>query len=151
MRLRRGLALVILAFVVAVGAQDFPPPLTGALVAYTDAPAEAVFLYDLESGLTRRLSFGTGEHTVWDFSPDGCRVLLTYTEPGQPTSVLSAALDGSDVRNLVDTTTLPEADWDAWEPDWSPDGNLVALTLSRSIPGEDRRESRVARGSGIWR
>ncbi len=135
------LLLALLSF--PTTAQDFPPPLMGPWVAYTDAAADAVHIYDLSTDLTRRLSVGTGYHTVWDTSPDGCRVLFTYAEPGQPASVMSMRLDGTDARDLVDTSALPESAWDAWEPDWSPDGNLVALTLSRPDPTEDRRESRV--------
>lgn len=124
------------------GAQDFPPPLAGPLVAYTDAPADAVYLYDVASGLTRRVVVGAGAHTAWDFSPDGCRLLLTLAAPGQPAAVVSVRLDGTDARDLVDTSTLPGAAWDAWEPDFSPDGSRVALTLARPVEGG--RESRVA-------
>jgi dipeptidyl aminopeptidase/acylaminoacyl peptidase len=134
-------AAVLLWAMMGLNAQDFPPPLAGPLLAYTDATADAVFLYDTSTTLTRRLDLGDGDHAIWDFSPDGCQLLVTLTPPGQPSTVYSARLDGSDLRPLVDTSALPAADWDLWEPDWSPTDDIIALTLSRDV--EDGRESRV--------
>ena len=135
------IALIVLLWVPPTPAQD-RPPLAAPIVAYTDAAADAVYLYDVQTRLTRRLAIGPGAHTVWDFSADGCRVLLTYAEPGQPSRVYSLRLTGDDPRSLVDTDELSMAVWDAWEPDWSPDGTKIAFTLSRPVDGG--RESRVA-------
>lgn len=123
-------------------AQDFLPPLEGELLAYTDAAGDAVYLYDTATTHTRALTLGAGVHHVWDFSPDGCHVLATLTDGDQPTRLVSAALDGADVRELVDTGALPAAAWSVWAPDWSPTQDRIALTLAR--PVEQGRESRVA-------
>ena len=130
------------SLVISPAAQDFPLPFTGDIVAATDADARAIYLYDTQTEITRRLSFGDATHRVWDFSPDGCRLLFTLTAGNQPTRLYSAALDGSDQRDLLDTSDLPAAAWTAWEPDWSPSRPLIALTLAR--PTETGVESRVA-------
>lgn len=123
-------------------AQDFPPPLEGDLLAFTDAAGDAVYLYDTQTTLTRALTLGAGVHHVWDFSPDGCRVLVTLTDGAQPTRLYSAALDGGDVREMVDTSDLQAGAWSVWAADWSPTGERIALTLAR--PLDDGRESRIA-------
>lgn len=134
--------LILCCGVEYVAAQDFPLPLEGEILAYTDADGGAIYLHDTQTQLTRTLQLGSGTHHMWDFSPDGCRVLYTLTDVAQPTQLLSVNLDGSDVRELVDVSELPFGDWSAWEPDWSPTGDRIAFALSRSIEGG--RESRVA-------
>lgn len=121
---------------------DFPPPLENPYIAYTDADATAIILHDVVTGVQRRLHLGPGQHHVWDTSPDGCRLLFTRTDGTRPAGLYSARIDGTDARSLLDLSELTPADWDAWEPDWSPDGQRIALTLARTVDG--LRESRVA-------
>ena len=137
--------LVLLCLRVVVHAQDFPPPLEGEVVAYTDSGGRSVHLYDTGTNLTRHMTLGAGTHHVWDFSPDGCRVLVTLTPPGGGASrLVSARLDGSDVRDMLDTSELvPLAAWSAWDADWSPDGSRIVFALSRPVE-KNTRESRIA-------
>jgi len=123
-------------------AQDFPLPLSGDLLAYTDQTNDAIYLYDFQTDTTRPLQMGMGLHHVWDFSPDGCRLLYTLTDNTRTTRLYSAALDGTDARELIDTTELPLGPWNLWEPDWNPTQPLIAFTLTR--PTEQGRETRVA-------
>lgn len=136
------LALAVLLLPTLLQAQDFPPPLAGDVLAYTDSAGDGVHLYELQTGLTRTLRIGEGTHHVWDFSPDGCRVLVTLTSEDTPSRLYNAELDGAGVRELVDFSELPPAAWTMWEADWSPTADMVAFTLAR--PTEAGRESRVA-------
>lgn len=116
-------------------------PLTGPLVATTAAQQDAIFLYDLASDSTRELAFGAGEHHLWDFSPDGCRILFTVDSGTDNLPLMfSARLDGSDVREMVwyEEGNEPAGvlDWGIWEPDWSPTGR-IAFTLLSDIPQTD--------------
>ena len=133
----------------ALGRADASAPeplLNGPLIATTPARHDRILLYDLgaQPVRVRELSFGGGEHHVWDFSPDGCRILFTIDEQGQGLPQLySARLDGGDRRALVTYDELPPSDWGAWEPDWSagPDGvDRVAFTLIRDLPDERTRQ-----------
>jgi Tol biopolymer transport system component len=90
-----------------------------------------VVLYDLVGDVQREWSLGAQEHTVWGFSPDGCRVLLTLANPGGLAQIVTARLDGSDVQRLVQYDELPAGAWGAWEPNWSPDGTRIAFTMVR--------------------
>lgn len=142
--------LVLLAVILStvnarVSSQD--AALGGPLLAYTDAAQDALYLVDVATGATRRVTVpGTGWINVWDFSPDGCRVLYTRTSGIHGLARLySATLDGSDVRELVAYDELPDAQWGVWEPDWSPAGDRIALTLLRDgYDGEAERQYHVA-------
>ncbi len=120
----------------------FTPPLVGQLVAYTNAPNHAVTVYQLDGGISQQLSLGEGIHHVWDFSPDGCWLAVTLTPPERPSVLYRVALNGETVQPLLDLSQLPVAEWDAWEADWSPNGDKIAFILSR--PTDDGIESRVA-------
>jgi len=129
-----------------VGASAPEPLLNGPLIAATPARHDRILLYDLgaQPVRVRELSFGGGEHHVWDFSPDGCRILFTIDEQGQGLPLLySARLDGRDRRALVTFDELPPSEWGAWEPDWSagPDGvERIAFTMLRDLPDERTRQ-----------
>ncbi|HRL13391.1 MAG TPA: WD40 repeat domain-containing protein, partial [Aggregatilineales bacterium] len=96
--------LLVLIFSAANGravAQD--APLSGPLLAYTDAAQEMIYLYDVATGAVRRVTVpGAGWINIWDFSPDGCRLLYTRTGGIHGLGRLySTTLDGTDVRELV--------------------------------------------------
>ena len=59
-------------------AQPAEPPLIGPILAATTSDQDRIILYDISTGQQRDLSFGTGWHIVWGFSPDGCRLIFTY-------------------------------------------------------------------------
>ena len=140
---------------------QFEPPLNGPIIATTPAQQDRILLHDLGSeGYVRALEFGSGEIHVWDFSPNGCRILFTQDTDsiGLP-KIYSAALDGSDVlalvsgtvRNEDDTADLPESQWGIWEPDWSSQ-DIIAFTLYRrernTRTGEMEQTSHIAHVPG---
>jgi Tol biopolymer transport system component len=140
---------------------QFEPPLNGPIIATTPAQQDRILLHDLGSeGYVRALEFGSGEIHVWDFSPNGCRILFTQDTDGIGLpKIYSAALDGSDVQALVsgtvrnedNTADLPESQWGIWEPDWSSQ-DIIAFTLYRrernTRTGEMEQTSHIAHVPG---
>jgi Tol biopolymer transport system component len=106
-------------------------PLLGPVLALNTASQDSIFLYDVGGAAYRELTLGAGLHTVWDFAPDGCRVLFTLSQGAQFGQLYSAKLDGSDVRPLVTYSALPPDQWGVYEPQWSPDGRRIAFTFRR--------------------
>lgn len=128
-------------------AQQTETPLAGSVVAYTTAEQNRIILRSIESGITRELSFSDGAwHNVWDFSPDGCRILFTLTDATGLGRAYTAKLDGSDVVQLVSYDELPASQWGVWEPDWSPQGDVIAFTMLRDgFEGSSERQYHVGR------
>lgn len=139
-------AFVLLALTLSVRAQA--PPLVGPVLAVNTVERDAILLYDVGDATVRRLSFGPQAHHVWDFTAEGCRVVLTLGEGGaQPGQLVSARLDGRDVRPLVRYDELPPEAWGVWEPDASPDGSRIAFTMIRDqaqANGDTLREHHIA-------
>ncbi|MFW5748156.1 MAG: hypothetical protein ACOCYT_00935 [Chloroflexota bacterium] len=133
-------------------AAQLDPLLEGPIIATTPAEQDRILLHDLATGITRTLEFGYGEHHVWDFSPDGCRILFTVdSSDNRLPTLYSARLDGSDQLPMVRYDELPPENWGVWEPDWSPDG-LIAFTMIRDEPlndGSRRREHYIAYTPGF--
>lgn len=150
---------VLLVWAVVSGAVFAQPEgdalLLGPLVAVTPARQDRILLHDLGAGtiVTRTLAFGAGEHQVWGFSPDGCRVLFTLDAAGNGLPRLyTANLDGTDKREIVQYDELAPESWGVWEPDWSAQ-NIIAFTMIRFQPQQDgstKRETHIAwvEGSG---
>jgi Tol biopolymer transport system component len=143
--------IALLTFPVHLMAQSDLPnplPLVGPLIAVDTAEQDRIVLYDVgDSNASRGLSFGRGLHHVWDFSPDGCRILFTLSNGTDPARLYSARLDGSDMRDLVQYADLPADQWGVWEPVWSPDGSRIAFSLLRLQTGSDgqvQRDTRIA-------
>lgn len=113
-------------------------PLGGPLVAVTPAAQDRILIHDLATGSTRSLSFGFGEHHVWDFSPDGCRMLFTVdNDASRLPKLYTARLDGSAQQPILRYDELSQSEWGVWEPEWSPQG-LIAFTMILAPAGEER-------------
>lgn len=132
-------------------AQQHQLPLVGPFIAVTPASHDAIHLYDIATGETRVLSFGYGEHHVWGFSPNGCRVLFTLDREGLGLPMLyTANLDGTDVQSMVRYDERPAGSWGAWEAVWSSQ-NRIAFTLIEQTPsssGDVRLTYRLATING---
>jgi Tol biopolymer transport system component len=121
--------------------------LVGPLIAVDTAQQDRIILYDLSDSSKRELSFGARWHRIWDFSADGCRILLTLSDGMAMSRLYSARLDGSDLRELVQVDELPPENWSAWDPHWSPDGSRITFTMIRDqirTNGNVEREYHIA-------
>lgn len=125
------LCILIMSFS-TLSAQDLP--LDAPIIANNTANQDKIILYDLTNDIYRELNFGARWHHVWDFSPDGCRILFTLSDGIQHPKLYSARLDGHDMRELVRYTELPAEAWGIFEPQWSPDGTRIAFTMVRDQP-----------------
>ena len=125
--------MVLLLNINPTQAQNDEIPLSAPYVMVTPATTDRILIYDM-NGVQRELSFGGFEHHIWDTSPDGCQILFTLAQTGQPPQMYTANLDGSNQRQLVMYEDLPASEWGIWEPDWSPDGARIAFTMIRNIP-----------------
>jgi Tol biopolymer transport system component len=118
-------------------------PLSDRVLAMNTVAQDAVILYDLNNESYRRLELGLGAHHVWDFSPDGCRILLTLDN-----DLYSVKLDGSNLQKMLIYDDLPPEQWRVWEPDWSPNPENpgIAFTFERiqTINGELTTRHRIA-------
>ncbi|HEX8030371.1 MAG TPA: hypothetical protein VF491_17975 [Vicinamibacterales bacterium] len=90
-----------------------------------------VHILDLATGTTRAL--GNSGGACWpSWSPDG-RQLANVLLAKEPSAIQIRNADGSNARELVIDPKL----W-AYYPDWSKDGNLIALSVSpQHHEGED--------------
>ncbi len=117
-------------------------PLVGDILAMNTVQQDKIVLYDLVTDSYREISYGAGAHHVWDFSPDGCRVLFTYEDGTSAGRLFSMTLDGSDVREMAVYPDLPQERWRIWEPDWSADGR-IAFTMMR-VQNDEQTTSHIA-------
>ncbi|MEO1287032.1 MAG: hypothetical protein AAFV93_04635 [Chloroflexota bacterium] len=129
--MRRIVVWIVLSCFVASSQAQTDIPLLSPLLALNTVQQDAIILYDVTSDSYRRLSIGVGDHHVWDFSPNGCRVLFTYTEATRWGRLYSMSLTGGDVREEAIYSDLPNERWGIWEADWSPTENRIAFTLRR--------------------
>ncbi|MGB1286851.1 MAG: hypothetical protein ACPG7F_09990, partial [Aggregatilineales bacterium] len=86
-------------------------PLQSPLMGINTVQQDAILLYDVTNNHYRELNFGADAHHLWDFSPDGCRVLFTLSDGILPGKLYTAKLDGSDMQPAV---TYDELDASAW-------------------------------------
>lgn len=146
-RLRTLTPLVLLLLTAVLGgtlaAQD-DTPFSGELLATTNGAQDSVMLIEVATGRVRTFSIGSGFHTVWDFSPDGCQMLVTLTGGDGLPRLYITTLDGTIVREPVQYTELAAGQWGVWEPDWSPDGARIAFRMMRDgFEGEPERQYHI--------
>ena len=126
-----------------IEAADLSPD--GKLAVYaqftTDPKAErdhsALWLVDVESGHSRRLTAGTGKDSWPAFSPDGTEIAFVSDRTGK-TQIHVIPVDGGEARQvtaLEQGVTTP--------PVWSPEGGRIAFTAGPQ--GEPRDRSRPYR------
>ncbi|MDX2074844.1 MAG: hypothetical protein SFZ02_00315 [bacterium] len=139
--------LCLIMMVVGIANAQPTAPLSNMLVATVPATHDRILIHDIATDETRTLTFPiVGELQLWDYSPDGCRLLFTVdsTSNGMP-KLYSTRLDGSDVRAMVQYTELSDIEWGVWEPDWGANGQ-IAFTMYRMRQGEDgiEKQSHIA-------
>lgn len=135
------IALGVLLVALGVAGQPDDRPLGSPLIAFDTAAQDRIVLAEAETGRERVLSFGPAAQRVWDFSPDGCRLLLTMSRGGAPARLYTARLDGGDLREAV----ALGADEGAWDAAFSPDGTQILFTLSRPEAGREATGGRSHR------
>lgn len=130
--------LLIASSVFAAPGTPITTALVGPVVAVDTVEQDRIALFDMGSGSRRELSFGSRWHHVWDFSPDGCRILFTLSDGIGYAKLYTARLDGSDLREMVRYNQLPAEQWGVWDAQWSPDPNdgRIAFTFSSTENGE---------------
>lgn len=100
----------------------------------------ALWLVDVASGATRRLTAGTGKDSAPAFSPDGKKVAFISDRMGQA-QIHVIPVDGGEA---VQVTTLARGV--AGPPAWSPDGKLIAFAAGpQGEPRDPSRPYRVTR------
>lgn len=142
----RSIPLLLFFFIIHITSAESNRAMAGPLVAVTPAQQDRILLYDVGTDTTRELSFGYGEHHVWGFSPDGCRVLFTVDSAGGLPQAFTARLDGSDKQPMVQYADVLSTGWGVWEPDWSSTGR-IAFTMLRDYLQRDgtiKRETHIA-------
>jgi dipeptidyl aminopeptidase/acylaminoacyl peptidase len=103
-----------------------------------------LYLLDVESGTTRRLTFSDSTNGEPAISPDGSKVAFMSTRTEKPQLWL-LPLDGGEPRRL---TNLPQGVGGGAE--WSPDGTKIAFTAGpQEEPRKPERPYRVTRT--VWR
>ncbi len=135
--MKRIAALCLLFILVGISHAQPISPLSNLVIATVPASHDQIILHDIATGEIRPLTFPlVGELHLWDFSPDGCRLLFTVdsTSIGMP-KLYSARLDGGDVREMVQYPDLAPIQWGVWEPDWGANGR-IAFTLYRMLQGQ---------------
>lgn len=117
-------------------------PMEGPLVATNTTELDKIVLYDVAYDTYRELDFGVRWHHIWDFTPDGCRIIFTLSDGVEHAKLYSARLDGRDLRELVQYTELDDDAWGVWEPDVAPDGSKIVFKMVRDQPivGSDDTE-----------
>ena len=137
------LFLLLVSGVQAAPGAPVTTPLEGPLIAADTAAQDRIVIYDIGTGAQRELTFGTGWQRVWDFSPDGCRIVFTSSDGSEPASLLTAKLDGSDVQSWCRPMARRAYGSRSGALTGSPTPSPTPMVSSTS-PGSTRRRTKAA-------
>jgi len=98
----------------------------GTLVAYMVEGQDTsdIYVTNIATNATRRLTSGAGRNSEPAWSPDGKR-LVFVSDRGGTVDLYTMNADGSRQRRLLDAPTLGEGG-----PTWSPDGSTIVFSAS---------------------
>ena len=98
----------------------------GTRVAYgvEDLDTMDIYVTEIATGATRRLTSGSGYNSGPAWSPDGLRLAFVSSRDGT-TDLYTMNADGSRQRRLLEAPDLAEG-----TPTWSPDGTTIAFAAS---------------------
>ena len=127
---RSGAEEMLLADLSVPSSPRFSPDGRRVALELSESGGKEIWIYDLLEGTTTRLTFeGDNRYPVW--TPDGSRVMFSSDREGvRGRALFWKAADGSG-----DTELLYQADGDAWEAEWMPDGeSLIFRQIGRGSP-----------------
>jgi len=96
-----------------------------AFVAFRDGPGQ-IYVYDLETQKTTRITNTKGYERNPTWSPDGMKIVFTSSRTGDQ-DIFSMNPDGTNVVNLSQ-----DPGYDA-DPAWSPNGEKIAFASMRGV------------------
>jgi dipeptidyl aminopeptidase/acylaminoacyl peptidase len=104
-----------------------------------EADVSALYLLEVDTGLSRQLTYAEAVESGPVWSPDGKQIAFVSTRSGKP-QIFLMAVDGGEAHAL---TYLEQGVGGA--PAWSPDGKLIAFTAGPARPVDHSRPYRVTR------
>lgn len=116
------------------------------LIATTNLTDDGFIFIDVNTGNQFALSFGPETHLFGDFSPDGCQITFMLEKTPNNYDLFVADLDGSNFRQVMLLGRTGALNYRVFEPQWSPDGEHILMTLIRYYdpPDEDpERQSHI--------
>lgn len=117
----------------------------GERIAYTDKNGN-IFIYDIQSGTNNPLegSFPNPGLVMLYWSPDGNRIGFTGSPVGSSPDLYLNSLDGSGSMRLIDNN-LPKL-----MQGWTPEGNILYLTLDENGPVMKRVNPKTGESSSLF-
>ena len=134
----RTLSFLLLFFMILPVQAQNNLPLQSPVMGINTVQQDAILLYDVTNNTYRELNLGADAHHLWDFSPDGCRILFTLSEDFAPGRLYSAKLNGSDMQPVIVYDDLEGDAWGVLEAQWQPGGDLIAFTMQRDLNGREQ-------------
>ena len=102
-----------------------------------------IYLMDLKSGKSKKISRGSRYNVEPVWSPDGKYIAYSSIRKGLPTIIRLEIKTGSSVK--LTSSIYAES------PTWSPDGSIIAFTGKRKVRGVTKIYYSLASGGGVRR